>query len=37
MNLKKPADTAYRFDRAVADTSAEAEAVLKVVDHLADA
>ncbi|TKA56160.1 hypothetical protein B0A53_01450 [Rhodotorula sp. CCFEE 5036] len=30
MNPKKQGDTAYRFDRAVADTSAEAKAVLKI-------
>ena len=35
MNPKKQGDTAYRFDRAVADTSAEAKAVLKIVDHMA--
>lgn len=37
MNPKKQGDTAYRFDRAAADTSAEAKAALKIVDHLADA
>lgn len=36
MNPKKPGDNDYRSDRAVADTSAEAKAVLKVVDYLAD-